>query len=434
MIVGMQYRSPKRDIQAFAKEGYAQNIIVYRCIREIAIACSSVPFEVHHKIADDQIEVIKDHPILSLIENPNPLQAKESFIEAWVSQYLYSGNAYMTRVKAGNLGPTKELYLLNPANMTVQPSATGWPAYYEYKETGGTKRFDVNPVTGISDVLHCKTFSPNSNWYGMSPLEPGGYCVDIHNGSSKYNRALVDNYGAPPAMITAKGDNTTIGMDAVSRIREFFDRKVQGPENAGQPLILGSELTYTPLSLTSKDMEFDSLTNMAARNIASAYGVPFALVVPEAATYANMRDARESFWENTVLPLLNMMIGDLSNWLMPDFAQPGENLYLVYNSNGVSALEPKQQRKFDRMGNAVKNGIVTINEARRELGFEEIPGAADSLFLPSLMSPIDTLGLGTPDPTAVDDTMKQTLRDIGYSDDEINNVIRRDFGKQKETA
>ena len=65
--------------QDLAKEGYLKNAIVYRCVNEISKGASAVPFVVK---AGDQI--IEQHPLIDLLNRPNPLQSYSEFFNSLI--------------------------------------------------------------------------------------------------------------------------------------------------------------------------------------------------------------------------------------------------------------------------------------------------------------------------------------------------------------
>jgi Phage-related protein len=267
-------------------------------------------------------------------------------------------------------------------------------------------------------------FNPLDQWVGLSPLRAAALAVDIHNAGMRFNKALLDNSARPSGAIKLTGIPDEM---ALSRLREEVKIFRQGPSNAGSvPLLYGGS-DWVELGLSPKDMDFKESMSMSAVSIAAAYGVPFPLIVPDAATFANMRDAREAMWENTVLPMLDKVIGGLSRWLLPVFAL--ENARLCYSADGVTALEGKRQRKFDRIIAAKNAGIVTINEARQELDMGPVDGG-DLLLVPSSQVPLDMAGLGfdaaapTTDATAV----KKAISLVGYRDEAAKEQARNGFG------
>ena len=98
-------RSPvwaPRDYAAFAREGFAQNAIVYRAVRMIAEAAASVPLLLYEGDAE-----ILEHPLLDLIARPNPVSSTPDLLESWYGFLLVSGNAYLEAVALG--GELREL-------------------------------------------------------------------------------------------------------------------------------------------------------------------------------------------------------------------------------------------------------------------------------------------------------------------------------------
>ena len=85
-----------RDYAALAREGYARNAIVYRCVRLIAEAAASVPWLLYEGAAE-----VDEHPLLALLAQPNRRQAGADFREALAGYLLVSGNAYVEVVSRG---------------------------------------------------------------------------------------------------------------------------------------------------------------------------------------------------------------------------------------------------------------------------------------------------------------------------------------------
>ena len=79
-----------RDYAAFAREGFMGNAIVYRCVRMTAETAASVPLLLYRGE-----EEIPDHPLLDLINRPNPIQVGPEFLEALFGHLLVAGNSYI---------------------------------------------------------------------------------------------------------------------------------------------------------------------------------------------------------------------------------------------------------------------------------------------------------------------------------------------------
>jgi phage portal protein BeeE len=156
-----------RDYSAFAREGFMQNAIVYRCVRMIAEAAASIPLLLYEGTTE-----IEDHPLIGLLRRPSLDHTGIDFLEAWYGFLLVAGNAYVEAVALD--GELRELHVLRPDRMKVIPGLDGWPEGYEYPVCGRSVRFLGDAVEGVRPILHLKLFHPLNDHYGMSPIEAAG--------------------------------------------------------------------------------------------------------------------------------------------------------------------------------------------------------------------------------------------------------------------
>jgi len=379
-----------RTIKQYAGEGYEQNPIVYACIARIAEACSSVKLEVHKLDSQGNKTVLNKHKVLDLLKRPNPTQTWVDFIIELIAWHRVAGEVFILRLP--EKGPAAELYCLDPSMIQVERDANGSavPTAYVYG-TGPNKRtFPVNIVTGESQVLHIKTFNPSDPFRGLPPMKPAARAIDTHNHGAQWNSNLLLN-GARPSGIV-EFEKSSPNEETLSQLREFFKKAWQGVVNAGNVPLLTGGAKFTPLSHTPKDMDFEKSMGEAAKNVALVFGVPLPLVTMEASTFSNMDAAYERLWIDTVMPLLGSILGALTNFLMPLYGPTSTSVeILAYNADSVPALEPRRQRLFERMGNAVKNTLLTPDEGRAEMGYPEKGGIAGKLLVATTMTPLDNI-------------------------------------------
>jgi phage portal protein BeeE len=119
-------RTKKYTYEELAEEGYMKNSIVYRCVNEISKGASSVPYMV--KSGD---VILEDHPIIKLLNRPNPLQSHSEFFNSIFGFLLLSGNAYILKVGA-EIGSPKELHLLRPDRIQIKGGNKPIPDRYDY--------------------------------------------------------------------------------------------------------------------------------------------------------------------------------------------------------------------------------------------------------------------------------------------------------------
>ena len=80
------------DYAALAREGYAGNPVVHRCVRLIAEAAASLPLVVH---AADGARAGPEHPLQRLLDRPNPEESGPDLMERFFGALETSGNGYL---------------------------------------------------------------------------------------------------------------------------------------------------------------------------------------------------------------------------------------------------------------------------------------------------------------------------------------------------
>jgi HK97 family phage portal protein len=301
------------------------------------------------------------------------MQDGVSWRQVLYSYDLLAGNAYLEKAQAGS---TIELYTHRPDRMRIVPGATGWPEAYEYRIKGRTYRWEVDPISGASMILHMKHFNPLDDWYGQPPLEAAAYDVDQHNASRKWNLSLLQNGARPSGALVYRPDDgeNVLPEEEFNRLKSQLED--QGARKAGKPLLLDGGLDWVQMMLSQTDMDWLGGLDKAASYIAQAFNVPEQLVgVPGQQTYNNYKEARQALYEDAVLPLAQRYAAALTEWLV----QPelGERYYLSINEDEIPALAGRKEQQFERL-NTTK--FLTINEKREAIGYPPVEGG-DVLFV-----------------------------------------------------
>lgn len=351
------------DYIDLSETGYKKNVIVYRCVQLISRALASVDWILQKSRDNDVDEVLYDHEILRLIARPNMSQYKSVFIEEAVSYLLLSGNSYIMLERDENNKPVG-LYLLRPDRIRIIPGNGSFPLGYEYS-SGNTKRlFEVNQETGESDILHIKLFNPLDDWYGMSPIEVASGSINQHNAIAQQNTSFLQNGGRPSGALMYK---STINPEKRVELKENLRNLYEGGRNAGKILLLEGDFEWKEMGLSPKDLDFISGKELAAKEIALAFGVPNILIGSmNNATFSNYKEARYNFWEETLIPLLNMFAGELSNWFQMIFKT---DLKFWYDLDSIPALVKKREIEWRKINNAE---FLTRNEKREAFGYTPI--------------------------------------------------------------
>ncbi|MCR9111799.1 MAG: phage portal protein [Rhodobacteraceae bacterium] len=334
-----------RDTVSLTRTGFAGNPVGFRCVKMVAEAAASLSL-----VLQDENERFATHPVLDLIRSPNPAQGRAELFEALYGQLLLTGNAYVEAVGGGEGQVPMELHVLRSDRMSVVPGADGWPVAYEYAVGGRKHRFDVSE--GPAVVCHLKSFHPQDDHYGFSPLQAAAQAVDVHNSASRWSKALLDNAARPSGAIVYKGaeGQGSLSNDQYDRLVSEMESHHQGARNAGRPMLLEGGLDWKPMGFSPSDMEFQKTKESAAREIALAFGVPPMLLgIPGDATYSNYQEANRAFYRLTVLPLAMRVAAGVADWLS-QFS--GERFELKPDLDQVPALATERDAQWSRVAGA----------------------------------------------------------------------------------
>jgi HK97 family phage portal protein len=417
-------KSRNYKYEELAEEGYMKNSIVYRCVNEIAKGASAVPFMVK---AGDQ--VLDSHPIVTLLSRPNPLQSHSEFFNSIFGFLLLSGNAYILKV-GSEVGAPKELHLLRPDRMVIKGGNNPIPERYDYVLNGKVQAsYPINERDGTSEVKHIKLWNPLDDYYGLSPMSAAAIEVDQHNMSGKHNINLLSNGARPSGAIKFQpqddqGFAVNLTESQRQQILSDLSNRFTGTANAGRPMLLEGNFDFIPMGISPKDMDFLNLKHMAATDIAMCFGVPSQLVgVPDAQTYANVAEARLALYEETIIPHLRKIESDLNEWLVPLY---GENLQFCFDIDSIPALAERTKRIYENVTSAVREGIMTRNEARERIGLSPKEGA-DDLFISANLFPLGEESTPQIENPLVDTELDTYIDDEEDDDEEYKAISDIDF-------
>jgi HK97 family phage portal protein len=380
-----------------ARQGFEHNVITYKCVMTIATGIADLTYKARNKRTKKDIP---NHPILDLLARPNPMQGQSSFLQHVIADYYLDGNTFIEKVgTTDNTVPTmsstpRRLWALQPNWVQIVVGTSRIPDAYFYTaggiESGESKRFQVDPISGEANVLHLKSYAPlreQMNGRGLSPVRSAWRQVLTHNEGARWNYALLKNSARPSGVLTAEGDLTE---EQIIQLREQMGEFYGGARNSGKPAVLANGLKWQELSLSPIDMAYLEGKNSVARDICLALGVPPLLLhIPGDTTYNNVEQAKLSLYEETILPKANHLIDELNRWLCPDF---DDNVELYIDVDAVQALEPRRQAKWNSVAKACGGVFLTIDEARTQMNLEPLPnGAGAVVVIPSMANTLENL-------------------------------------------
>ena len=330
------------------QEGFLTNPIAQRAVRIVAEGVGQAPMT---------------NAKSAIGELLNATSAGQSLLETLAAHVLLHGNGYVQIIKDAEGNPI-ELFALRPDRIRAVLGSNGWPTAYEYKVGSGISVLSLEDEDGWPNIVHIKAMHPLDDHVGASASAAAQQAVAIHNAASEWNRSLLENAARPSgALVYETGDGAGLTKDQFDRLRCELEAAFSGSVNAGRPMLLDGGLKWQKIAMSPADMDFATLKNAAAREIALAFGVPPMLLgIPGDNTYSNYREANRALWRLTLLPLAEKLFSALQEGLAPWHLKDRVSIDL----DQITALSEDRERLWKQVSEA---DFLTRSEKRELLGF-----------------------------------------------------------------
>jgi SPP1 gp7 family putative phage head morphogenesis protein len=366
---------------------------VTACVDAVANAFAAVPWKLMRSMPDGAEEVTS-HPLLDLIDDPNPEQGAFAFKFGIAQQMGYTGEGIIATDSDRGLGGRlvagrDELWIMRTDRMAPVPNraARRGPeelpiAEWVYTGSGGTIRIPTERVAQI------KRPHPTDPWRGLSPLKTLETTLSIEWHLLRSIRTYLTK-GARPGGILTRKDRPS--PEDVTRFTEQFSDKYGGSAAVGKWMLLwGDEFQVTPLGdsmISPAVLEFLDYTKQA---IMAVYKVPpFQLASPDGTTWANSRQQQQMFYHEAVIPLVTLVLDTLNSSPLVQ-SHDGGRVYFAPDYSAVEAMQPDRAAQMTQDAGYVKANIRTINEVRASREFGEPVEWGDAPTAPA--SPFGDLG------------------------------------------
>jgi len=214
------------------------------------------------------------------------------------------------------------------------------------------------------------------------------HAVHANNSSVRWNRKLIRNSAAPSGAMVLPPESKLNDVEYERLVKRMREQKT-GPDNAGNWFLLEGGMQWQAMGLTPKNMDWIAGIKLTRRQIFAVYMVPPELAGDaEGKTYSNYAEARKALYEEAVLPLADVLAGELSRWVFG-----GDDSQIIwYDRTMLEALKANETDKWNRNIGAMKEGAITQNEARERIGFPQSNDPlADVLLVPVNRMPMADL-------------------------------------------
>lgn len=368
---------------------YTKQLWVYTLVRKRALATRRLPLKVYRR-TDQGRQEDRETPYAALLRRPNRRHSA-SFMWEWTSSTLdIYGEALWLKLR-GRDGRPVELWPVHPTNVSVETvdadQAQRWSVpkgslLYVYGP-GVLVGSDPQFVIPERDVIHFKTYKPDSTARGLSPLEPLRQTLVNEDAARRASSAFWTNGGRPSGYLSHP---QTLSDAAMGRLKAQWNEMHSGVDNFGKWAILEEGMKPEVLSLSAEEAQYIESRRLNREEVCAAYDVPPPVVhILDRATFSNITEQMRSMYRDTMAPHIGSLEAELDFQLRPDF-EADDSLYAEFLMDEV--LRGTLEERAAAIQAAINSGQLTPNEGRALDNRPAMPGG-DRLFINSTMVPIE---------------------------------------------
>jgi HK97 family phage portal protein len=383
------------DYEAYAKEGFSQNEVIYSAIKYKWDSVSQSPLRAYtgnqakaKPIEDD------NNPLVMLADRPNEYMGPIQFMQYCVLYLNLHGNCFVYFKNKAPYG----LYPLRPDRVQIIPETKGGKKILGYLYYPDGMSIEHSFPIRKEEMLHVKLPNPydplEGLGYGLSPLSAAARSADIDNNMTKFLAEFFARNGIMGGGVIELPD--AIDIDDINKLRQQFLEAYGGASQWGKPIVVDAGGTYKPLSMSFTDMALDNIDLRSIRRINAVFGVDPKLTGLDSAssTYNNMQEAENAFWTRVMITELRLFEEELRFKVK---ISPKE--FLRFDVSGIPAFSEDTTAQVATYAQLVGN-FVPPNEAAKIAGLDIQPmEGGDESYMPVGLTPVK-IALNPPEPTA----------------------------------
>lgn len=334
---------------------------IFACVEIISNAIAEIPIFVKLR-EDNSRTILYDDPIMQSFDNS--LIGRFRLIKMMVKDMLLTGNglAYIQRDFKGQ--PEKIIYQ-KAGTYNINYDERNQTLYYTLLNLGKT----VEPV----NVIHLVKNSDN----GVVGRDIFSYARNTINISKLTEKAVKDYWGSGchvNGILTT--DVTPLSKQKKQEIRQAWI-EAHGPNGTGTAILEGG-MRWENVSGNSKEAQMIETRLYNLQEICRFFSInPVLLGDLSKSSFSTVEACLLDFVTHTLYPYIVLIEEELNRKLI--LPNDKYKKYIDLDSNFILKSDKSTQANF--ISTLVKNGIMTINEGRMQLGLNPKDGC-DDLIIP----------------------------------------------------
>ena len=314
---------------------------LYGAVKLLADGVASLPLKIYRNV--DGKKLLWTGP--SIFDQPAPTGTYYDWMHQGMLSLLLHGNALGYIVSRDGFGFPQQIIWLPPEHCDIIDDET-----QDFANPVKARYFYFGRQLDPADLLHVRAMSMAGHTAALSPL--GAYKALIEGGldQQEYSKLWFANGGFPPGVF--KNNELEVDADVSRAIRGTLTETLR----RRQPLVIGRDWDYTPISVKPEEAQFVETTRLTATQIAAIYQVPPEMIGGsrgDSMTYSSQEQNTNNLivwslrpwlrrWENaffSILPQARYVKFDVDDLVRVDQATRYANYKIARDSGWMLADE-----------------------------------------------------------------------------------------------
>lgn len=363
----LEYYTPEMEALLFGsyRTNYsAMNLsAVFRCVDLISDSVAMLPIKVVNNTTK-HIKEQTEHPLnLVFSDGLNNLN-KFEFIKILIQSVLLKGNGFALIQRANN-GTVTGLRFLESGDVNIHyDKAKPSQLYY-------TCNLIQNKKIEPCNMIHLMKYSFDGV-NGKSVLAFAERTLRLSQASENAANGLFENGCNLSGVLKVEGQ---LSKEQRQAIHNTWN---QAMSNGGNGLaVLQGNMSYQPIQLSAEDSQLLQSRLFQVDEIARFFGInPVLLGDLTHSSYSTLEAAQQEFLVHCLQSYIIMVEQEFTKKLF----KPSEK-DLEIDLDETAILKTDKQALANYYSTMIQNGVLCLNEVRKELGYSEIEGG-DKHFIP----------------------------------------------------
>lgn len=381
---------------------------VYACVSLIAETLAALPLHVYLRTTTENGEEsakATTHPLYKLLHDmPTPGMTSFEWREMMFSHTALRGDSYARIVEDAG-GRVIDLPPIMPDHIWPDRDRRGRPIFRWTPDGIGPTRvlFDEEVLRIPHKML--------DGLRSMSPIATHRMTIGNALASAKMLQAFYKNSAQPKGALVSQ---ETLDDDAAKALRESWERRHQGVENAGRIAIFDGGLKFETIGMTMDDAQYVELQNFSVTDIARIYLVPPHKIGDLShATFSNIEHQAIQFVVDTILRWVRRAEMRFNSYLLSG-SERRAGYYVAFDLKGLLRGDATARANFYRAMFYI--GAMNPNEIRSAEDMNPYEGGG-KFYVQGATVPIDSIAALESTPAG------QALR--SYMDDAIAQAVAK---------